>query len=388
MMSQTRKFLDSKPILWVPSATYFGIVCRRFRELLKVHERCFDLRVPNYRLMSTLLAYLLRQTMVIPRVKYPELGTALQHLRFKETITICGIFFLHGLHSKSMRITGLLESDSAALAKAFKIPFVKKKSNPQHSLELLPLIEAGGYPWGMELSESTIKTLLNESNNFMKHIDYVTGIPLLKHPLSSRLFIIFTAQVWMMLAEDFVQRPELQFTLNDAISQWTQHAIKQGICKNEVIIHPTYDTFSTPETKSLRPKQLFANRKQHFFPDRDAVEFTPCSSFAKNPADYLSLYYEFLETGDPVSIQDLENDLELIFGVLPLLPASQVNNSKSKFTHDIWKTTKGKIEFVANSIYFKCTSVTFKKDAISSKVKTRRAKLNQSAITKRMYENT
>lgn len=338
--------------------------------------------------MSILIAHLLRHTMVVPRVKYPELATALQHLRFKETITMCGMFFLHGLHSKSMRIKGLLETDSAALTNAFKSPFVAKKQTPLHSLELLPSLEAKNYPWRLELSERTIKTLLNGSDSFMKPINYATGIPSLKHPLSNRLFRIFSAQVWMMLSEDCVQRPKLQPTLSEAISQWTKSTITQSICKNEVVIHPTYDKLLTPNMKSLRPKQLFANRKQYFFPEKDVVGKTPCSVFMQNPGDYLSIYYHFRETASLASIEDLEDDLDKIFGVLSLLPASQVNSGKSKFTYDIWKITKGKIEFVANSSYFKCTWVTFKRNVVSSKVKKRRAKLSQIAISKRVYENS
>ena len=119
-----------------------------------LHERCFNTRLPNYRLMSLIIGYLLRHVLVTPSIKDPDITYALRELRFEEVIMSHGIFFLHELDLKKNQVPGLSSKDSKRLSEAYDTPFKLEKSSKEAppQMQLTSRRATEDYPWGKMLT--------------------------------------------------------------------------------------------------------------------------------------------------------------------------------------------------------------------------------------------
>ena len=343
-----------------------------------LHERCFNAHLPNYRLMSLIIGYLLRHVLVTPSIKDPDVTYALRELRFEEVIMSYGIFFLHELDLKKNQVPGLSTEDSKRLCEAYDTPFKLEKSIKKAPplMQLTSQRATADYPWGKMVTYAQLNEIIQTVPNQLLKTPNTFPTDSLKHPDSALLFMSFTSQIWLLITEGFTVDSETSFeSLEDAIDVWTLKGIQEK-CSNGIIVHPTYDGLVV-ERKN-KPKDVFGGRKKFFFPSKDELNSSPLKPFSKYEAYYLNVYHQILETQEEESIRKLDEDLDLIFSKLQCLPASIRERNKDV----LWTTHEGKLEFVLNATYFRIGGVFFEKE---SRV-VRRAQLTNTAVDKKLYE--
>lgn len=367
------------PILWIKSSTLFTFMSRRFSELLLLHQNCLAARLPNYRFMSMLIVHLLRHSFVTPAVRDVELASALRELRFEEVMMGWGIFFLHDLNIKSLRLEGVPEGDTARLVKAYKTPFKEPEQNDitlPLFLELSRSQAKKEFPFGETVPESRFEELINtQPDQFLRKPDSVDVFSL-KHEDSEYLFRSFTSQIWLLVDKKFCNfQPPFPSDLGAAMEFWTVQNIKE-IC-GSVVILPTYDGLILTGRKKIKGA-TFGKRKQYFFPPASDLQKSPLEPFAGHQTHYLWNYYRILETNTKEKIKSLDNDLDLIFSQLQCLPASIRERGKDT----VWKSQQGKVAFVVNAAFCRVKTIRAKKLNISRC----RAQLTGPALQKRLYE--
>lgn len=351
---------------------------RRFRELLNVHEKCWNLRLENYRLMSLIIGHLLRHTFVTPRIKHQEVRNALEDTRFSQIVARFGLFFLHGLNLTTMRIRVLPEADPTGLIKAYKIPFkTKTKAIRPLPLSLLRTKKSIRYPWGTKLSQSMIKDLLLSIPDEFLMKPCSSEVLSLKISESNKIFRVFTSEIWTLLSPHYVTPPAIPGTLAEAISLWSLKNIRGSICIGDIFLHATYDGLELPAGKKLKDTERFSGRRHIFFPEKTAGMRSPCTVFLEHATQYLSMYHYFHDTHTEEESQQLDEDLDGIFALLQCLPASTVTSKMDV----VWNIKRGEIEFVVNGRYLPCQAVQFERAA-----RIPRAKLNRETVIKNHFE--
>jgi hypothetical protein len=342
------------------------------------HERCFNARLPNYRLMSLIIGYLLRHVLVTPSIKDGDVSYALRELRFEEIMMSYGIFLLHDLNLKKNQLPGLSSEDSKGLCEAYDTPFQLEKSTKKAPppMQLTSRRATTDYPWGKMVTYSQLKEIIQTVPNQLLKTPDPFPPDSLKHPDSTLLFMSFTSQIWLLIAEGFTINSQTSFEdLEDAIGFWTLKSIREK-CSDSIILHPTYDGLVVE--RKTKAKEIFGERKKFFFPLKDEMDSSPLQAFSKYDPYYLYAYHQILETQEDELIRKVDEDLDLIFSTLQCLPASVRERNKDV----LWTTHEGKLEFVLNAAYYRIGGVFFEKE---SRV-VRRAQLTNTAVDKKLYE--
>ena len=351
---------------------------RRFAELVLLHESCFNAHLPNYRTMSLIIAHRLKYSLITPSNKNAIVTNVLHDLRFEEVMMGWGAFFLHDLDLEKMKIRAMPEEDSTELIKAFKIPFenAPKEKEPQ-PLKLTHQRGSEEYPWGEIVTHLRIIELITTvPDQFLKAPIY-TPSGSLKHPDSSLLFMSFTHQIWLLLTDHFATFVDIPQSLEDAMDVWTLKSIRK--MTGNISVFPTYDGLIQQEGKlEMKPTMIFGNRRKFYFPTLDELEDSPLRPLKNLNAYYLCSYCDILDTQSQEQIENLNQDLDLIFSKLQCLPASVCERKKCT----IWKTHNGKLEFVTNALYYRVKGISSEKETLVH----RRGQLNTLAFEKKIHE--
>lgn len=292
-----------------------------------------------------------------------------------------GCFFLHELDLKRIRISAVPEEDSTALIKEYKAPFRTKRSQgkePAPSELISHHRSTTLYPWGKIVSEPRLIELINTvPQQFLKDPMHLS-IASLRHPDSSLIFMSFTSEIWLLLAEQFstagVNAP---VDLEAAMDIWSLKSIRQ-IC-DEVTIHPTHDLLKKMgSVKKPKSEEVFGGKRKFFFPSPTDLDASPLKPFTMHETSYLSRYHHVLNNQSAEEIESLDMDLDDIFSKLQCLPAAI--NERGR--HTIWKTEGGRVKFLINSFYYRIEGVSMEREACVR----RRAQLTCPAFQKRLYE--
>ncbi|PPQ90204.1 hypothetical protein CVT25_001657 [Psilocybe cyanescens] len=378
-IEQAKTWLRSNPILWIKSSTFFTFLERRFTELCLLHERCFNFRLLNYRTMSLVIGHLLHHSLVTPIIKNMPITAVFRELRFEEVMMGWGIFLLHDLDWKKMKLLGVPDEDSAGLVNAYKLPFKQatlKKEVPL--LKLCPQAISKDYPWGEMVTDSRLKELLQTvPSQFLK-----TPSPQLPgdltHPDSALIFMAFTTQIWLLLSHQFNFVPDAPpRNLEEATAIWT--LVNMQKLFGDISVLPTYDGVEQ-ELETGRPGNIiFRRRRKFFFPEPDRLDESPLKPFTTHNAYYLHTYHAILATQTKQQVEKLNHDLDVIFDTLQCLPASVYDRKRDL----IWKTREGKLEFVVNAIYYRVKGILYEKENPVA----RRGQLNAPALQKKLHEH-
>lgn len=319
----------------------------------------------------------MRHVMVTPVSRLDVLVTALRDLRFQEVMMSFGYFALHNVNISQASLSDIDKEDPPKLQKAYKLRTHKSRAAPT-TMRLLPNVSEE-YPWGNFLTIERLKELLKgEPSQFLRDPDTVEEKSL-KHPDSSRLFTLFSQQIWM-LSVDNNQSQEQAGNLEEAMARWSHNEIQQT--GYSITFLPTYEGLPTQGDPKLPQTPSFLEARGLFFPDQNDLKNHPCQCFADYGYGYLFQYYKILENGSLTDTEDLNNDLNCIFGLLQCLPGSSQHRTRPV----IWRySDENELLFIANPRYYRAEGVCVDPKPIK-KIFKKRAQVANPSMRKRMHE--
>lgn len=315
--------------------------------------------------------------MVTPVSRLDVLVTALRDLRFQEVMMSFGYFALHNVNISQASLSDIDKEDPQKLQMAYKLRTHKSRAAPT-TMRLLPNVSEE-YPWGNFLTIERLKELLRgEPSQFLRDPDAVEEKSL-KHLDSSRLFTLFSQQIWILLVENN-QSQQPAGNLEEAMARWSHNEIQQT--GYSITFLPTYEGLPTQGDPKLPQTPSFLEARGLFFPDRNDLKNHPCRCFADYGHGYLFQYYNILENGSPIDAEDLNDDLNCIFALLQCLPGSSQHKTRTV----IWRySDENELLFIANPRYYRAEGVCVDPNPIK-KLYRKRAQVANPSMRKRMHE--
>ena len=379
-------FLESDPILWISSETFFKFVSRRFAELLNL-QKLFALQRPlNYGTISTLLIHLMRYVMVTPHVTHGFLAKALRDLRFEEIMMSFGAFFLQELDAERGLLADIQEEDDLEVQQIYgkaihNIGQKKEKTSKYSSLALTKHALRKEYPWGTSIPWKLLEELLSTvPDQFLLPVDFDENS---LHLQESRfLFMQFSGEIWLSAHSHYLKGGRLPecHTLQDAINLWTINGLKTFV--TDFIILPSGNGLSGCPPRHVYSQQSFEDRMSIYFPARSVVSLqqTALWKHYSHHMAYLDVYHTYLKEFDVDKRSLLDSDLRLIFSHLQCLPTA----SGDKKPHIIWQAHQNKLKFIANSRYYQILEIG---QPVQSLIQTtHKAQLPGTVVKRRLYE--
>ena len=96
------------------------------------------------------------------------------------------------------------------------------------------------YPWGKMVTYSQLNEIIQTVPNQLLKTPTMFPLDSLKHLDSALLFMSFTNQIWLLIAEEFTVDSETGYeNLEDAIGDWTLKNIQEK-CSDSIIHQQTW----------------------------------------------------------------------------------------------------------------------------------------------------
>jgi hypothetical protein len=349
------------PIIWIPSSVFFKFLTRRLVELENVQLHLARNRPTNYGTMSSVVVYLMRHIMVTPQVKHTFLRDALRDLRLDSVMERFGIFFLHDLKLRNevLCLRELPTEDSAEVIHLYGASLKKPTKTIADRPHQLVRVPQQGYPWGADPSWPRIQQLLEtEPLDFLGKWKLDDNWTRPEQFQVMELFIEFTTQIWLSIAESFAPIGTLPTpaTLDDAMETWTVSEIHSILGSDYCRFLPSSNGLQGKLPPNQKQQPSFSQRRTIFFPPStdDIPENSIWHPYTQSPR-YIFHYHQHLNNwkDDQEAIDQLHKGLDDIFGQLQCLPLSVLDNNKKL----IWCATSGKINFISNSKFYRIQSV-------------------------------
>jgi hypothetical protein len=355
--NQATDYLDSEPILWIKSDVFFQFLSRRLVELRNVQLHLAHLQPSNYGIMTAVILHIMRSVMVTPRITQSFLGVALRDLRFNTIMNRFGMFFLHDLEIRTGTLKELHPEDTPAVLHAYarSLKSLKKKTltNAQPH-KRVTVSDEREFPWGPNPSWTRIQQLLDtEPESFLlQHLNNSWKNP--THVQCELLFIQFTTELWLSLADSFVSAGMLPKpkTLEDAMGTWTVTNIQAVLGETRCRFLASANGLEGKVPSKLRRQPSFLARRSIFFPD-PTIQFPEKSiwkPYTENQG-YISTYFNYLKEWSTEEVTQLQNDLDNIFSHLQCLPPSTLSGNS------IWTASHGRIVFIANPRHYRVKGI-------------------------------
>ena len=361
---------------------FFEFLHRRLVELQNVQITLAQLQPSNYGTMSAIILHLMRFIMVTPRISHKFLRQALQHLQFRTISDRFGMFFLHKLKIKEGLLEDILSEDTQEVRLTYAKALTKKKAQPAHPHKMDDANDRKAYPWGPSPSWTRIQELLDtEPESFLRKWKPDSNWKEPNHQQCTDLFILFTRDLWLSLAEGFASLALLPKpkTLEEAMQSWTVPKIKQILGEHYCRFTACAHGLTGKLPPNLQNHTSFLSRRTTFFPDV-LVEISGKSiwkPYTQNHG-YISKYHNYIKEWRDEEVMQLNEDLDMIFSHLQCLPPST--------SHSIWTATRGKVIFVTNSTYYKVESVGGTRQADDYNERPKRPQASIPQLKKRLHK--
>jgi hypothetical protein len=325
--------------------------------------------------------------MVTPHVTHAFLARALRDLRFEEVMMSFGAFFLQELNTETGLLPDIQQEDDLEVQRAYgktiiKAPKKRKVSKyPDLALNKHALDEKN-YPWGTCVQWKILEELLSTvPEQFLRPIDFDESSLNLQE--SKFLFMQFSGEIWLSAHSHYLkggQYPEVH-TLQDAINLWTVDGLKTFV--TDFIILPSGHGLPGCPPRHTPSQQSFGDRMSFYFPSSSVVSSYPTSlwNHYSHHMAYLDVYHTYLKELDAEKQDLLDSDLRLIFSHLQCLPTG----ASSKRPHIVWQAHQNKLQFVANSRYYRISGIGQSTKSLMQT--THKAQLPGTVIQRRIYED-
>ena len=355
--------LASKPILWLPSSTWFQMLYLRLKRLTELHERLYQRQQhpPNYGILTGIFAFMMQSVLFTP----PEINTyvreSLNLLCFRETVERFGMFFLHDLDiTLNDCLPEILKMDDADVYRSLKISAYRTRRVRPQDARNVPEVEVDGdqYPIGPTPTWTQLeKAMENEPWSILKRWQWPEELDEFARPdaddnisMAVHLFLSFTFQIWAILhpvwktptadAEPFKPR-----NLQEALEFWTLDKLHKRLVS--YVLQPC--------NAGLRGD--IPGQRMHPFNERWRLYMDPAASSAtgarwdtlREPYGLIGQYQDALKTLSPTDHDSLYGTLETLFSYCQCLPRTSQKG--------VWAIDGDRVILLANPTYYRINAI-------------------------------
>lgn len=354
---QAKRYMESRPVLWIPSDVWFEFLARRMEEIQRTQIQLKRLNPANLGILTGILNHMLRSAITTPIVYDFHVRESLALIEYYNVVKKANMFFLQELE---LNLEPCLDS--------------VQENNDFHVLALMGLNAKAQWDKALAARKSTVLDGFDQTAVFpirpnptwsqLKGAIRANPILMLKEwtmPAGlqnqlvtlAHLFCQFTMQIWLMVDHTAMKGIEPAPTsLSDAMKCWTVSSIDQ------TLLHTTFEAYGMTGLDGIShghqgPHSMdFAGHKEIYFP----VKRTPPQKGSQwlsfwDDAGYVTAYHKLLEEHSQEEGFYLNDGLEAIFSQLHCLPASQKGTQKSKGF--VWRIKANTFVFHMNPLFYK-----------------------------------
>jgi hypothetical protein len=314
----------------------------------------------NYGVMTGLFTYLMQSVLFTPTMVNSYVRESLALLNYKATADRFGMFFLHDLDmKKDICLQGVLVKDDLDILRKLGVESI-------HRLRLPRAAPPGNedeeeeeaYPIGRTPSWPELNSALKAQPwTIMRRWTWPSALDQYKNAeegsmvhAASKLFQLFTSQIWATLNDSWKANPDLHAptTLQAALECWTLDGLHNSL--NSYWIIPCNSNIHGDIPGPKAPS--FASRSGLYFVKEASEQLRGVwEPLAKAPG-FISEYQKQIEKLDDDDIDELDGALETIFSQCQCLP-----NSKFEGGSVIWEVRKGDVVLLGNPRFYKIVSI-------------------------------
>ncbi|KAG2108245.1 uncharacterized protein F5147DRAFT_652964 [Suillus discolor] len=297
---KAKEYLQSDPILWIPSKIWFELIRRHVREIQRTQISIVKKNPPNLSILTGVLNHMLRSTTSTPIIY--DSHTA-------------GMFFLQDFNLGSE--TCLEEVQQIDDVNVLALMGVNAKDHRNRAVERID-------SWKNTGSEE----------------DYPLAV--------GRLIVMFTRQTWLMLMEDVLKgiRPYPN-NLKEAMKCWMTTSIDDTLASVafEVCNAGLQDNRGVTPGRMSPRSRAFGDRSVMFFPDPEASYRNNTQwSLLWDGDGYITEFHRTIKTMDCYQQATLKQGLRDVFSELHCLPASGAR---------VWTQKNNAIVFTTNPAFYR-----------------------------------
>ncbi|RPD72320.1 hypothetical protein L226DRAFT_438871, partial [Lentinus tigrinus ALCF2SS1-7] len=351
---KTREFLETEPIVWIPSDIWFRYLAARTEELEMLQRRLFNMdpRPPNYGVLTSLVCYLIREvtsTDIIPPAH------ALNLLQTQTVMNSFGSLFLHTLDvSNQVVIPEIQECDDDNVRKALGFK-ENQKPRARPNPALVAQLPSVAYPLGPCPSWTEVARVIDSNPDYLtKPFEYGTYLGLNED--TNELFLSFTNQLFILLnSNEYTLKDQIEplKTLHDAMSFWTISGMREYLKRVE------FQASNGGLHGSVRGRRelAFGNRATLFFPPEPYTVTKGQWASMVSECGYITAYQRTADNLNETARGDLDDALERIFHAVQVLPDSVFpkfgDNGEVVERGAIWRRNGDRVKVVVNPHYYK-----------------------------------
>lgn len=307
--------------------------------------------------MTGLFTYLMQSVLFTPTMVNTYVRESLALLNYKASVDRFGMFFLPELDmTKEICLPEVLVKDDLSMLRALGV-----KAKQDRPLLMLPEYhdedDEEAYPIGKTPSWLELSAMLKLQPwvvmwrwSWPKELGHYRDAEdgTMEH-LASKLFQLFTSQIWVTLNDRWKTDPDLYppTTLSAALEFWTVDKLHERLRAYCIIPCNSDIHGNIPGPKALS------------FAMRSRLYFVKCGEPLGNvwemlglPPGYIANYREQIEKLDESDVDELHSGLETIFSYCQCLP-----NSKRQGESVVWEVRKGDVILLGNSRFYKLDSI-------------------------------
>ncbi|RPD71541.1 hypothetical protein L226DRAFT_547241 [Lentinus tigrinus ALCF2SS1-7] len=340
----TRDFLDSNPVLWIPTKLWFDFCAWRVEELQSLQIHLSRLLPPNYGIITSLLCYMLQHVTNTPQIIFPHVRHSLALLAAQQIINRFGALFLHTLDLTNLHVIPEIEEvddDDVRRCLGYAKRVRARKRRHPHQVNLDPSL---AYPLGPSPSWSElVQCIEGRPETIMKEWSFDPFVDV--NPTATKLFVAFTQHIWHLLRPSWLC-PRVRIwpkTIEEAMEMWSISGL------NDRILRISFTACNAGLRGSI------VAQREPSFQDRVALYFPPPGRAPPKGSQwyilqqqpcYIALYHSALSSLDDAGRDDLHSALSYMFTRIQCLPASSAPTGDSYGW--VWKKEGDAIIIVTN----------------------------------------
>jgi len=354
-------FINSQPILWLPSDVWFKFLDRRLGILAEMQTKLYIIRPPNYGALSGLFAYLMQSVIFTPPVVNTFIRESLAALEYKRHCNSDGMFFLHTFDlSKDPCLEEILQVDDCNIKRllgGIKDPGVTwAQALPEGGDEENINYPLGRTPTWAEITQSLQTNPLELMPKWSFPVELEHYADAEEDSVEGRaceIFIKFTRGLWIVVNPQWMRSrtPEAQImkltTIQEALGCWSVDFICERM--ENLRFRPCNSGF---REVSGRRQLSFSDRLKVYFPDEGEVLPELWKVFVEE-SGYVDLYHKVCRDLGTNDTRELNRCLGELLSHCQCLPDSALPESRG----NIWRMDSQRMILLANPKYYRIQGV-------------------------------
>ncbi|KAG2045498.1 hypothetical protein BDR06DRAFT_1015590 [Suillus hirtellus] len=348
---QAIPYLQSDPILWIPSTIWFELIRRRIREIQRTQVSIVKKNPPNLGILTGLLNHMLRSTTSTPIIYDSHVRESLALLEYRNVLETAGMFFLQDFDlSSSTCLDEVQQIDDVNVLGLMGVTAKAQRDRAVKSMDAWRSNEAESeeYPLGRTPTWTTLKTTIaNSPATIMRDWSWTSRMSNIQLTVG-RLVVMFTRHTWLMLMQEVLKGiAPYPNSLCEAMKCWTITSIDDTLASVafEACNAGLHDNTGVTPGRLGPQSRAFADRCSLFFPEPDACHKRNDQwSELWEGHGYIGEFHRMMKTLDEDQQASLKQGLRDVFSELHCLPASGAR---------VWIQKKDAIVFITNPVFYR-----------------------------------